>query len=63
MVPPVRRRARTKRAHRGRQPPSRLAVAAVTQLAEPLDITLAAVTQHLRVLEQGGVVRTEKVGA
>jgi DNA-binding transcriptional ArsR family regulator len=34
----------------------------VSDLAEPFDITLAAVVQHLQVLEQSGVVRTEKVG-
>jgi DNA-binding transcriptional ArsR family regulator len=34
----------------------------VSELAKPLDITLAAVVQHLQVLEQSGVVRTEKVG-
>lgn len=36
--------------------------ASVSQLAEPLPMTLAAVVQHLQVLEQSGVVRTEKVG-
>jgi len=34
----------------------------VSRLAEPLDITLAAVVQHLQVLEESGLVRTEKVG-
>ena len=34
----------------------------VSQLAEPLDITLAAVVQHLQVLEQCGLVTTEKTG-
>lgn len=34
----------------------------VSQLAEPLQMTLAAVVQHLQVLEQSGLVRTEKVG-
>ncbi len=34
----------------------------VSRLAEPLDITLAAVVQHLQVLEKSGLVRTEKVG-
>lgn len=34
----------------------------VSALAEPLDMTLAAVMQHLRVLEDGGIIRTEKVG-
>jgi DNA-binding transcriptional ArsR family regulator len=36
--------------------------ASVTELAEPLDITLAAVVQHVQVLERTGVVRTRKVG-
>jgi DNA-binding transcriptional ArsR family regulator len=36
--------------------------ASVSALAAPLDITLAAVVQHLQVLEQSGIVRTEKVG-
>jgi DNA-binding transcriptional ArsR family regulator len=34
----------------------------VSRLAEPLDITLAAVLQHLQVLEESGLVKTEKVG-
>jgi DNA-binding transcriptional ArsR family regulator len=34
----------------------------VSRLAEPLDITLAAVMQHLQVLEESGLVQTEKVG-
>lgn len=34
----------------------------VSRLAEPLDITLAAVVQHLQVLEKSGLVHTEKVG-
>jgi DNA-binding transcriptional ArsR family regulator len=34
----------------------------VSQLALPLHITLAAVVQHLQVLEESGLVRTEKVG-
>jgi DNA-binding transcriptional ArsR family regulator len=34
----------------------------VTRLAEPLDITLAAVVPHLQVLEKSGLVHTEKVG-
>lgn len=33
-----------------------------SELAQPLDITLAAVLQHLQVLEHSGLVRTEKVG-
>lgn len=34
----------------------------VSELAAPLDITLAAVVQHLNVLEKSGLVQTEKVG-
>ena len=34
----------------------------VSRLAFPLEITLAAVVQHLQVLEKSGLVRTEKVG-
>lgn len=34
----------------------------VSQLAKPLAITLAAVVQHLQVLERCGLLRTEKVG-
>ncbi len=34
----------------------------VSSLAAPLDITLTAVAQHLQVLEESGLVRTEKVG-
>ena len=34
----------------------------VSKLAEPLDISLTAVGQHLQVLEEVGLVRTEKVG-
>ena len=34
----------------------------VSLLAKPLDITLAAVVQHLQVLENCGLVHTEKVG-
>jgi DNA-binding transcriptional ArsR family regulator len=34
----------------------------VSQLAEPLNITLTAVVQHLQVLEDSGLVRTEKLG-
>ena len=34
----------------------------VSHLAEPLDVTLAAVVQHLQVLEESGLVKTEKVG-
>lgn len=34
----------------------------VSELAKPFDMTLAAVVQHLQVLEQSGLVRSEKVG-
>ena len=34
----------------------------VSSLAAPLVITLAAVMQHLQVLEKSGLVHTEKVG-
>ncbi len=34
----------------------------VTKLAEPLGVTLTAVSQHLQILEEAGLVRTEKVG-
>jgi DNA-binding transcriptional ArsR family regulator len=34
----------------------------VSRLATPLNITLTAVVQHLQVLEESGLVRTEKLG-
>lgn len=34
----------------------------VSRLAKPLAITLAAVIQHVQVLEKSGLVRTTKVG-
>jgi len=34
----------------------------VSRLAEPLRLTLAAVVQHLQVLEESGLVATEKIG-
>jgi DNA-binding transcriptional ArsR family regulator len=34
----------------------------VSELAKPFDMTLAAVVQHLQVLEQSGLVRSEKIG-
>ena len=34
----------------------------VTRLAEPLGITLTAVGQHLQILEESELVRTEKTG-
>ena len=33
-----------------------------TDLAEPLAITLAAVVQHLQLLEDSGLIRTTKIG-
>ena len=34
----------------------------VSDLAKPFDMTLAAVVQHLQVLEESGLVTSEKVG-
>ena len=34
----------------------------VSQLAEPLEISLPAVMQHLQILEDSGLVHTEKIG-
>ncbi len=34
----------------------------VSRLAEPLGITLTAVVQHLQILEECGLIRTEKTG-
>jgi DNA-binding transcriptional ArsR family regulator len=39
-----------------------LGPASVSELAEPLAMTLAAVVQHVQVLESCGVVKSEKVG-
>jgi DNA-binding transcriptional ArsR family regulator len=36
--------------------------ASVSQLAEPLDMTMSAVVQHIAVLEESGLIRSEKVG-
>lgn len=36
--------------------------ATVSELAKPLEITLAGVMQHLKVLETCGLARSEKVG-
>jgi DNA-binding transcriptional ArsR family regulator len=36
--------------------------ASVSELAAPLEMSLPAVMQHLAVLEDGGVIRSEKVG-
>lgn len=50
---PVRRRML---AHLSRGP------ASVSELAEPFSISLPAVLQHLKALENGGLVRSEKKG-
>jgi DNA-binding transcriptional ArsR family regulator len=36
--------------------------ATVSDLAKPFDLTLAAVVQHIQVLENCGLIRSEKVG-
>jgi DNA-binding transcriptional ArsR family regulator len=36
--------------------------ASVSELAQPLDMTLSAVVQHLQILEASGLVRSQKVG-
>ena len=36
--------------------------ASVSQLAEPLAMSLAAVVQHVSVLEEAGIVASQKVG-
>ena len=36
--------------------------ASVSELARPLPMTLAAVVQHVQLLERAGLVRSEKVG-
>lgn len=36
--------------------------ASVSQLAEPLGITVTAVAQHLQILEESGLAHTEKTG-
>lgn len=36
--------------------------ASVSELAKPLPMTLSAVVQHLKILEEAGLVKSEKVG-
>lgn len=36
--------------------------ATVSELARPFDMSLAAIVQHLQVLEAAGIVATEKIG-
>ena len=38
------------------------APASVSELAKPLDMSLSAVMQHLALLEESGLIATEKVG-
>ncbi|RHX89362.1 ArsR/SmtB family transcription factor [Leptospira stimsonii] len=50
--------------------PSRLAIverlskkgASVSELAEPLNMSMAGVVQHIRILEESGLIKTHKVG-
>ncbi|HEV7253086.1 MAG TPA: metalloregulator ArsR/SmtB family transcription factor [Mesorhizobium sp.] len=39
-----------------------LGPASVTELAKPLPMTLSAVVQHLKVLEEAGLVKSKKKG-
>jgi DNA-binding transcriptional ArsR family regulator len=39
-----------------------LGSASVSELAAPLPMTLSAVVQHLKILEEAGLVRSEKQG-
>jgi DNA-binding transcriptional ArsR family regulator len=34
----------------------------VSEIARPFDMSLAAVVQHLQVLEEAGIIRSEKLG-
>ena len=69
-IPETRSAASVERVLRALADPSRLAIVerltdgplSVSTLAGPLGITLTAVAQHLQVLEECGLVRTEKVG-
>lgn len=36
--------------------------ASVSELAEPLDMSMPAVMQHLQILETSGLVKSEKIG-
>jgi DNA-binding transcriptional ArsR family regulator len=36
--------------------------ASVSELAQPLEMSLSAVVQHLKVLEASGIVRSQKAG-
>ena len=69
-IPETRSAASVERVLRALADPSRLAIVerltdgplSVSTLAGPLGITLTAVAQHLQVLEDCGLVRTEKIG-
>jgi DNA-binding transcriptional ArsR family regulator len=39
-----------------------LGSASVSELAKPLPMSLSAVVQHLKILEEAGLVKSEKVG-
>lgn len=39
-----------------------LGPASVSELAKPFDMTLAAVVQHVKVLEHSGIITTKKTG-
>ena len=39
-----------------------LGPASVSELAKPLPMTLSAVVQHLKILEEAGLVKSEKAG-
>jgi DNA-binding transcriptional ArsR family regulator len=39
-----------------------LGPASVSELAKPLPMTLSAVVQHLKVLEEAGLVKSHKIG-
>ena len=36
--------------------------ATVSELAQPISMSLAAIVQHVQILEASGLVRTEKIG-
>ena len=66
----VRQRANVDRVFHALGDPTRRAImeqlsqrpTSVTLLAKPLQISLAAVIQHLEILEKSGLVHTEKTG-
>ncbi|MGJ4746927.1 ArsR/SmtB family transcription factor [Leptospira sp. SA-E8] len=36
--------------------------ASVSELASPLDMSMAAVVQHVQILEESGLIKTQKIG-